>query len=638
MDEINQQLTEKTEAPKKKPDLTGIPVQVQENFENYSGLSFDDVRVHYNSDKPAQLQSLAYTQGSEVHIAPGQEKHLKHELGHVVQQKQGLVSPTSEINGQRINESPVLERGADLIASETAAYGDNASRTESPPKNAGANTPVFQFIRAVPTPPKSRELPPEKAIEDTGSKASDAAETVDKPADSGTPGDATSEPPSQSLAMPPSLEIPTYNYKPNPLAMPPSLEEPISTDAFSAAFAGLQKKVDKLNADFDTAKTSADGSLANAISVLKTVNINDAQSVEKDKRIIEHAAIEHNSDIATDETLPQTKERADRRIQVINYIKDDLDIHTEFVSKLKKIKKKKTTFPWKSAPSGEFIAQATKRFTDGTKKMRIAYNNALKVEQADSGLNTFSPEYVNNDAAYYSHDKKQIFMNLELDVQGSANPLLMAARHGGAATAFHELGHYIDLNSFNASWYDKDELKKNLDTDFAEYKKKRQEENSVAGKFTEGAAYYWDKVLLAKEYDDVSDIIHGLSSILVEKRKKAATPPMPLTPPSPSIPPTAPPGPAVPEEKPIVGEFGHFGAGYWENAGAVENETAAHMLESGFEELKKGAFKEVFPKSYKYLKEQFRIAVKSQFDESKKTQFQGASEWLKANKTERKDK
>jgi hypothetical protein len=29
-------------------------------FENLSGLSFDDVRVHYNSNKPAQLQALAY--------------------------------------------------------------------------------------------------------------------------------------------------------------------------------------------------------------------------------------------------------------------------------------------------------------------------------------------------------------------------------------------------------------------------------------------------------------------------------------------------------------------------------------------------------------------------------------------------
>jgi hypothetical protein len=46
----------------------------------------DGVRVEYNSDKPAQLGAKAYTQGSRVYIAPGQEKHLGHELGHVIQQ------------------------------------------------------------------------------------------------------------------------------------------------------------------------------------------------------------------------------------------------------------------------------------------------------------------------------------------------------------------------------------------------------------------------------------------------------------------------------------------------------------------------------------------------------------------------
>ncbi len=67
------------------PNKTGIPDGVKTRFENLSGFSFDDVRVHYNSSKPAHLSALAYTQGNEVHIAPGQERHLNHELGHVVQ-------------------------------------------------------------------------------------------------------------------------------------------------------------------------------------------------------------------------------------------------------------------------------------------------------------------------------------------------------------------------------------------------------------------------------------------------------------------------------------------------------------------------------------------------------------------------
>lgn len=81
-----------------KPNTTGIPSHLKEEFEKKSGFSFDNVRVYYHSEKPAQLDALAYTQGNSVYVGPGQEHHLKHELGHVVQQKQGIVKPTTIIN------------------------------------------------------------------------------------------------------------------------------------------------------------------------------------------------------------------------------------------------------------------------------------------------------------------------------------------------------------------------------------------------------------------------------------------------------------------------------------------------------------------------------------------------------------
>ena len=96
-----------------KPNLTGIPTQMKLDFERRSGLPFDDVRVHYNSDKPAQLQALAYTQGTQVYMGPGQSKYLSHELSHVVQQKMGMVQPTAFIRGMPINRSPMLEKMAD---------------------------------------------------------------------------------------------------------------------------------------------------------------------------------------------------------------------------------------------------------------------------------------------------------------------------------------------------------------------------------------------------------------------------------------------------------------------------------------------------------------------------------------------
>jgi hypothetical protein len=49
-------------------------------------MSMDHVKVHYNSSQPAQLNALAYAQGSDIHVAPGQEQHLPHEAWHVVQQ------------------------------------------------------------------------------------------------------------------------------------------------------------------------------------------------------------------------------------------------------------------------------------------------------------------------------------------------------------------------------------------------------------------------------------------------------------------------------------------------------------------------------------------------------------------------
>lgn len=64
---------------------------LKEGIEKLSGVDMDEVRVHFNGDKPAQLDTLAYAQGTDIHVAPGQEKHLPHEAWHVVEQKQGRV-------------------------------------------------------------------------------------------------------------------------------------------------------------------------------------------------------------------------------------------------------------------------------------------------------------------------------------------------------------------------------------------------------------------------------------------------------------------------------------------------------------------------------------------------------------------
>lgn len=98
------------------PNRTGIPTQAKWDIEAKSGLSMDDVRVHYHSDMPAKLGALAYTQGTQVYIGTGQERYLRHELGHVVQQKLGLVRANARYNGgPALNTEETLERQADRI-------------------------------------------------------------------------------------------------------------------------------------------------------------------------------------------------------------------------------------------------------------------------------------------------------------------------------------------------------------------------------------------------------------------------------------------------------------------------------------------------------------------------------------------
>ena len=98
-----------------KKNTTGLPDNLKSGIENLSGHSLDDVKVHYNSSKPAQLNAHAYAKGSNIHIASGQEKHLPHEAWHIVQQKQGRVRPTKTVAGAKINDSSSLEREADVM-------------------------------------------------------------------------------------------------------------------------------------------------------------------------------------------------------------------------------------------------------------------------------------------------------------------------------------------------------------------------------------------------------------------------------------------------------------------------------------------------------------------------------------------
>ena len=118
---------QREEAPR--PNNTGMPDNLKSGIESLSGFSMDDVRVHYNSSKPATVQALAYTQGTDIHVAPGQEKHLPHEAWHVAQQMAGRVSPTTNINGMPVNDNAGLEHEADVMGEK--AVGQRTTDSDS---------------------------------------------------------------------------------------------------------------------------------------------------------------------------------------------------------------------------------------------------------------------------------------------------------------------------------------------------------------------------------------------------------------------------------------------------------------------------------------------------------------------------
>jgi hypothetical protein len=108
-------------AAKTEPNRTGLPDGLKAGVESLSGIAMDDVRVHYGSSKPAALQAKAFAQGSEIHVGPGEERHLPHEAWHVVQQKQGRVKATVQAKGAMINDDRGLEREADLMGARSVA-------------------------------------------------------------------------------------------------------------------------------------------------------------------------------------------------------------------------------------------------------------------------------------------------------------------------------------------------------------------------------------------------------------------------------------------------------------------------------------------------------------------------------------
>jgi hypothetical protein len=119
------------------PRDSGLPDPLRTGIEALSGVSMAGVQVHHNSDQPGRMHARAFTRSSEIHLAPGQERHLPHEAWHVVQQRQGRVAPTRRLpSNVPLNDDIGLEREADVMGARALSTTAAATPAAAPPQTA----------------------------------------------------------------------------------------------------------------------------------------------------------------------------------------------------------------------------------------------------------------------------------------------------------------------------------------------------------------------------------------------------------------------------------------------------------------------------------------------------------------------
>lgn len=132
----------------------GLPEGLRRGIESLSGMDMSGVRVHRNSGTPAALLAHAYAQGTDIHLGPGQEKHLPHEAWHVVQQAQGRVRPTMQtVSGVTVNDDGGLEREADVMGQRAMVRAGQrreaeGNRQDLTPTSPNSLAPVQRQITA----------------------------------------------------------------------------------------------------------------------------------------------------------------------------------------------------------------------------------------------------------------------------------------------------------------------------------------------------------------------------------------------------------------------------------------------------------------------------------------------------------
>ncbi len=116
-----------------------LPTDLQSNMEGAFGHDFSGVTIQRESAEATGLNARAFTQGEAIHFAPGEfnpdteggKNLIGHEFTHVVQQRNGVVTPTSVMGkGLYLNDDKRLEREADNLG-QKAVKGENISMYRS---------------------------------------------------------------------------------------------------------------------------------------------------------------------------------------------------------------------------------------------------------------------------------------------------------------------------------------------------------------------------------------------------------------------------------------------------------------------------------------------------------------------------
>ena len=139
----------------KKKKEGNLPEDLREKMENSLNADFSDVEVHENSSDAKNLNAIAYTQGNEIHFAPGKyqprtkngQELLGHELTHVEQQRRGRVKPTIQYKGMPLNNENSLEKEADEKGKKVVQKKEFQKKYNENPRRLtimGNNVPIQQ--------------------------------------------------------------------------------------------------------------------------------------------------------------------------------------------------------------------------------------------------------------------------------------------------------------------------------------------------------------------------------------------------------------------------------------------------------------------------------------------------------------